>query len=188
MALVVSEVQDEYMSRQRDPELRHIVVIRHAKSSWDDTSVADHDRPLSKRGRNALPRLCNHIEGLELRPDLVMCSSSRRTRETLAGIRAAFGRKARVESDSSLYAASAEQLVTELQGLDDQVTTVVLIAHNPGVADLVDLLASASATGEAAIDTFPTAAVAVLSVAGPWSALQPACASLESFWAPRQPR
>ena len=61
------------MNRRRDPERRHIVVIRHAKSSWDDPSVADHDRPLSKRGRNALSRLREHIENLELRPDLVMC-------------------------------------------------------------------------------------------------------------------
>jgi phosphohistidine phosphatase len=188
VALVASEVQDESVSHQRGPELRHIVVIRHAKSSWDDPSVADHDRPLSKRGRNALAGLREHIEGLELRPELVMCSSSRRTRETLAGIRAAFGRKARVKSDSSLYAASAEQLVTELRRLDDQVNTVVLIGHNPGVADLVDLLAAASATGRVAIDKFPTAAVAVLSVADPWRALRPACAILESFWAPRQPR
>ena len=188
MALVDSEVQDESVSHQRDPDLRHIVVIRHAKSSWDDPSLADHDRPLSKRGRNALSRLRDHIEGLELRPDLVMCSSSRRTRETLAGIRAAFGQGARVESDSSLYGAGAERLVTELRRLDDQVTNVVLIGHNPGVADLVDLLAAASAPGGAAIDKFPTAAVAVLSVAGPWSALQPACAMLESFWAPRQLR
>jgi phosphohistidine phosphatase len=181
-------VQDESVSRQRDPELRHIVVIRHAKSSWDDPSVADHDRPLSKRGRKALARLRDHIEALELRPDLVMCSSSRRTLETLAGIRPALGRKARVESDSTLYGASAEQLVTELRRLDDQVVTVFLIGHNPGVADLVELLAADPATGEAAIDTFPTAAVAVLSVAGPWSALQPACASFVSFWAPRQQR
>jgi phosphohistidine phosphatase len=187
VAPLVSEVQDESISRQRDPELRRIVVIRHAQSSWDDPSLADHDRPLSKRGRKARSRLRDHIEGLELRPDLVMCSSSRRTRETLAGIRSAFGRKARVESDSELYAASAEKLVTELRRLDDQVTTVVLIGHNPGVADLVELLVSASANDEAAIDTFPTAAVAVLSVAGPWRALQPACASLESFWSPRRP-
>ena len=187
VAIVASGVQDESVSRHRDPGLRHIVVIRHAKSNWDDPSLADHDRPLSKRGRNALARLRDHIEGLELRPDLVMCSSSRRTRETLAGIRPAVGRKTRVETDSALYGAGAEQLVTELRRLDDQVTTVFLIGHNPGVADLVSLLAPGSATGAAAIDAFPTAAVAVLSVAGPWSALRPACALLESFWAPGQP-
>jgi len=94
------------MSGQRDPEIRHVVVIRHAKSSWDDPSAEDHDRPLSKRGRNALPRLLDHIEGLELPPDLVMCSSSRRTRETLDGIRPAFGRKARIETKAELYGAA----------------------------------------------------------------------------------
>ena len=167
--------------------MKRLRLLRHAKSSWEDPGLADHDRPLSKRGRNALPRLLDHVEGLELRPDLVMCSSSRRTSETLDGILPALGQKARVESDRSLYGAGAGQLVTELRRLDDHVTTVFLIGHNPGVADLVDLLAADPATGRAAIDAFPTAAVAVLSVAGPWSALQPACASLESFWAPRQP-
>ena len=174
------------MSGQRDPEIRHVVVIRHAKSSWDDPSAEDHDRPLSKRGRNALPRLLDHIEGLELPPDLVMCSSSRRTRETLDGIRPAFGRKARIETEAALYGANVERLITQLRRLDDQITTVVLIGHNPGVADLVDLLAVAPSSGGAAIDRFPTAAVAVLSVAGAWSALQRGCASLESFWAPRR--
>lgn len=175
------------MSRQRDPERRHIVVIRHAKSSWDDPSVADHDRPLSKRGRHALPRLRDHIESLGLRPDVVMCSSSRRTRETLAGIRRTLGRKARVESDPALYGASAGQLMAELRGLDDQVTTVFVIGHNPGVADLVDVLVPDAATGEPAIEKFPTAAVAVLSLAGSWSDLRPARGVLESFWSPRQP-
>ena len=61
------------MSRQRDPELRHIVVIRHAKSSWDDPSIPDHDRPLSKRGRNSLALMRDHIATLGLRPDLVVC-------------------------------------------------------------------------------------------------------------------
>jgi phosphohistidine phosphatase len=95
------------------------------------------------------------------------------------------GRQARTSSDPTLYGASAEQLLSVLRCLDDHVTTVVLIGHNPGVADLVDLLAAHPTTGSAAIDAFPTAAVAVLSVAGPWSATRPSCASLESFWSPR---
>ena len=74
------------MSGTARAERRRVVVIRHAKSSWDDPSLADHDRPLSKRGRNALARLHEHIEEPGLRPDLVMSSSSRRTSETLDGI------------------------------------------------------------------------------------------------------
>jgi phosphohistidine phosphatase len=154
-------------------ERRRVVVIRHAKSSWDDPSLADRDRPLSKRGRNALPRLHEHIEELGLRPDLVMDSSSRRTSETLDGIRDVLGPQARTASEPTLYGAGAEHLLSMLRRLDDHVTTVVLIGHNPGVADLVDLLAADAETGRSAIDAFPTAAVAVLSVAGPWTAIRP---------------
>ena len=185
MALGGRGVQDEFMARKRDLDRRRIVVIRHAKSNWDDPSLEDHDRPLSKRGRNALPRLRDHIEDLELRADLVRCSSALRTRETLDGIRPALGRTARIEVDSALYGASSEQLVTELRRLDDQVVTVFLIGHNPGVGELVELLAE-SGKRKAAIDRFPTAAVAVLSIAGSWTGLQPSGALLESFWTPKQ--
>lgn len=176
------------MSRSHDPERRHIVVIRHAKSSWDDAAVADHDRPLSKRGRNALPLLRDHIAGLGLRPDVVLCSSSRRTCETLEGIRPTLGRKARVETDPKLYGASAGHLISELRRLDDQVATVFLIGHNPGVEDLVDLLDPGAARGSVEVEKFPTGAIAVLSTSGPWSTLQPGKASLDSFWTPRPPR
>ncbi len=177
------------MTSSKDPKRRHIVVIRHAKSSWDDPSIADHDRPLSNRGRKALALLRDHIAGLGLRPDLVLCSSSRRTRETLDGIRPALGRKLRVELNPELYEAGTEQLVRVLRHLDAEVATVYLIGHNPGFADLVDLLAADTSIGGAGVEKFPTAAVAVLSVKGPWSALpQPAGASLDSFWAPRPPR
>lgn len=173
------------MSGTGRAERRRVVVIRHAKSSWDNPSLADHDRPLSKRGRKAVRRLHDHIENLALRPDLVLCSSSRRTSETLDGIRDVLGRQARPILDPTLYGAGAEQLLSILRRLDDHVTTVVLIGHNPGVADLVDLLAADPATARGAIDAFPTAAVAVLSVAGPWRATRPSCAALDSFWTPR---
>ncbi len=176
------------MTRSNDPKRNHIVVIRHAKSSWDDPSIPDHDRPLSKRGRNALARLGDHIADLGLRPDLVLCSTSRRTRETLDGIRPTLGRKTRIEFDADLYEAGTGQLVDALCRLSNQIVTVYLIGHNPGLADLVDLLAADTSIGGAAVEKFPTAAVAVLSVKGTWDALQPACASLDSFWAPRDPR
>ena len=174
------------MIGEGDLERRHLVVIRHAKSSWDDPQIADHDRPLSKRGRRALPRLREHLKSLALRPDLVLCSSSRRTRETLDGIRPALRGNVRLEWDAGLYGAGVDQLITILRTLDDRVATVILIGHNPGVANLVEVLAAVSAPGVATIDAFPTGAVAVLSIAGPWLALQPDCGSLDSFWAPRQ--
>jgi phosphohistidine phosphatase len=177
------------MTRSHQPTPRRIVVVRHAKSSWDDPSLADHDRPLSPRGRKALPRLRDHIAELGLRPDLVLCSTSRRTRETLDGIREALGKKTRIEFEPAVYDAGTGDLLAMLRGLDDQIATVFLIGHNPGSADLVDLLAADSSIGgaAAAVEKFPTAAMAVLSVSGPWNALQAGCASLDDFWVPRQP-
>ncbi len=170
-----------------DHRRKRIVVVRHAKSSWDDPAVADHDRPLAPRGRKAVQRLRDHLVQLALRPDLVLCSSSRRTRETLEGIRPALGRHADVQIERDLYAADVQHLLDRLRGLDDQVTCVVLIGHNPGVGDLTELLighgdptARQQATGK-----FPTAAVAVLSFTGEWSELQPASATIDSYWQPR---
>lgn len=177
------------MSVDRGRHQRWIVVARHAKSSWDDPTVADHDRTLAPRGRKAVHRLRDHVEGLAPRPDLVLCSSSRRTRETLEGIRPALQRETHVEIDAQLYGASAEQLLARLRRIDDKVTCVLLIGHNPAVADLIDLLVARGdrAGSQPAIDKFPTAAVAVLSFAGHWRALQPHLAVLDSFWTPRTP-
>jgi phosphohistidine phosphatase len=173
------------MSDAGDHGRRHVVVVRHAKSSWDDPALADHDRPLAPRGRKAVRRLRDHLEGLAVRPDVVLCSSSRRTRETLEGISPALG-GARVEIESELYGADVEELLARLRRIDDPVTCALLIAHNPGVADLTDLLLAPGAAGDAVIDAFPTAAAAVLSFAAPWRELQPGSASLESFWSPRR--
>jgi phosphohistidine phosphatase len=175
------------MSEDRSRRCKCIVIVRHAKSSWDDPSLADHDRPLAPRGRKAVLRLRDHLERLGLRPDVVLCSSSRRTCETLDGIRPAFGRQADIQIDRELYAADAEQLLDRLHRLDEQVTCVVLIGHNPGVADLTELLVGHGdpTAREQATDKFPTAAVAMLSVTGEWSRLQPGSATLDGYWQPR---
>ena len=171
------------MGRAGEPANRRVVVVRHAKSSWDDSSVADHDRSLAPRGRKALPRLRDHLEHLALRPGLVLCSSSRRTRETLDGIRAALGHDVSIEIDRQLYGAGAGELLDRLRRVDDELACVLLIGHNPGMADLVALLVGDR--DPAVTDAFPTAAAAVLSFPGRWQALEPASASLESFWTPR---
>jgi phosphohistidine phosphatase len=177
------------MGVDRGRHRRWLVVARHAKSSWDDPTVADDDRTLAPRGRKAVHRLRHHVAGLAPRPDLVLCSSSRRTRDTLEGIRPALRRETQVEIDRQLYGASAEHLLARLQCIDDKVTCVLLIGHNPAVADLIDLLVTREnrAGSQPAIDRFPTAAVAVLSFAGRWRALRPHIALLDSFWTPRTP-
>jgi phosphohistidine phosphatase len=167
---------------------RHrLVIVRHAKSSWDQASLADHDRPLAPRGHKAVKRLRQHLDELVLDADLVLCSSARRTRDTLDGVRPALRRHgdARIEIEGDLYGADAERLLDRLHAIDDKVGCAVLIAHNPGVADLTDLLLTPDDRGGDQLGKFPTAAVAVLSFRSRWRDLEPASASLESFWTPR---
>ena len=166
---------------------RHrLVLVRHAKSSWDDPMVADHDRPLAARGHKALRRMRTHLDELDIGPDVVLCSPARRTRDTLDGIREALGRHPRVEIEEVLYAADAEDLVTRLGRLTDEVRSAMIVAHNPGLADLIELLTVPHAASLP--DAVPTGAIAVLSFAGPWYGLGPAVATLDSFWRPRPPR
>ncbi|MGZ4695308.1 MAG: SixA phosphatase family protein [Acidimicrobiales bacterium] len=167
--------------------MKRLLIARHAKSSWDDPGITDHDRPLAPRGRRAVKRLRDHLDGLAHRPDLVLCSSSVRTSETLDGIRPAMG-EATVEIEASLYGAAADDLLARLQRVDDRVGCVLLIGHNPGAADLTEMLVAPSGRGDDYPDTFPTAAVASLSFPGRWEGLRPGCASLDSFWRARRPR
>ena len=164
-------------------ERKRLLVVRHAKSSWDDPAIPDHDRPLAPRGRKAIHRLRDHLEGLVPPPALVLCSSSVRTRETLDGIRPVLDRDTSIEVEASLYGADAEDLLDRLRCIDDRVGCVLLIGHNPGVADLTALLVNPAAADYPG--RFPTAAAAAMSFSGSWAELGPALATLDSFWTPR---
>jgi phosphohistidine phosphatase len=159
-------------------ERHRLVLVRHAKSSWDDPTLSDHDRPLAQRGRKALDRMRSHLENRGVRPDVVLCSSARRTRDTLDGIRHGLGGHPRIEIEDGLYGAGADQIVARLGRLEDAIATAVVIGHNPGIADLVDLLAVTD-------QDMPTGAIADLSFAGPWSAVGSATVSLDDLWRPR---
>ena len=166
---------------------RQLVLVRHAKSSWEDPAVADHDRPLANRGRKALGRMSAHLEDEHIRPDVVLCSSARRTRETLDGIRPSLGKHVRIEIENGLYDAGLDDLLTRLQTIDDSTRSVLVIGHNPGLAELVELL-SAHDPAPSDPHEVPTGAIAVFTFAGPWSRLGAAVVSHDSMWRPRPPR
>jgi phosphohistidine phosphatase len=164
-----------------------LVLVRHAKSSWDDPNLADHDRPLAPRGEKALRRMRQHLEELGIRPDLVLCSSARRTKATLQGIEKAFGHHAVVEVEDRLYAADARELLARLHSIGDDVGIALMVGHNPGIADLIDLLVARDDAGPGAEDV-PTGAIAVVSLAAPWPSVEPGTGTLESLWRPRPAR
>jgi phosphohistidine phosphatase len=171
------------VSGNRDAARKHITIVRHAKSSWDEPSLADDQRPLAKRGRKSLKPMRQHLEDLGLRFDLVICSPSRRTRETLDGISEALGHVPVVFEDS-IYEAGLGQLLDVLRSVDEKFHSVVLVGHNPGVGDLVDVLVDDPEASDE-VGKFPTGAIAALSTTARWSGLQRGAATLDNFWSPR---
>ena len=169
---------------------RELLLVRHVKSAWDDPSLADHDRPLAPRGTKALPRLRDFLTRAEHRPDVVLCSSSRRTADTLDGIRVALPKRASIELLDELYLADADTLLTRLHGLDGKVRCAMLIGHNPGIEDLASLLVGSGDTALRAqlAAKLPTGAVVALSFDGAWADLAAGAARIDAMFVPRPPR
>ena len=121
---------------------RTVILLRHAKSSWSDSTLADIDRPLAPRGERAARKLAKYIRRKRIRPALVLCSPALRTRETLEAVEASLGKRCVVEVVPQLYAASDRELLELLQALPEPVSSVMLVGHNPGLQNLALVLAS----------------------------------------------
>jgi phosphohistidine phosphatase len=144
-------------------------LLRHAKSSWDEPGLADADRPLAPRGRRAAEVLAAHLAAAEVRPSVVLCSSSLRTRETLAAILPALGDALEIRIERELYGAGAAQLLERLRQLPDGASSAMLINHNPGTQDLALTLAASGPALAGLGEKFPTAALATLELdVGRW--------------------
>jgi phosphohistidine phosphatase len=166
------------------PPVKSLFVLRHAKSSWDDPGLDDHERPLNPRGRRALEVMSEHVRANGIRPDLVLCSSSRRTRETLEGI-APTGQHL---IERELYSAGADDLLERLRRLPEDIGAVMVIGHNPTVQMLVLRLSESGEGPErAAVQRkFPTGALATLAIDCKWSELAPHCSRLTEFLTPKE--
>jgi phosphohistidine phosphatase len=160
--------------------LRRLVVLRHAKSAWPD-GVADHERPLAPRGRRDAPVAGRLLAEADCLPDLALCSTAVRARETWELASAQWGTPPPVRHDPRVYAADVPDLLTVVREVSSEVETLLLVGHNPGLEELVLELA-----GDGLDDTldevrtkFPTSAIAVLAWYGTtWRALAPGTALL----------
>jgi phosphohistidine phosphatase len=161
-------------------QTKRLLLLRHAKSSWDDPSLADHDRPLAPRGRKAAKRIGEYLREQGIEISLVLCSSARRTRETLELAQPS----GEVQVERELYGASAQQLLERIRRVPDEVTSLMLIGHNPATEDLALALAADRSELEGA--KFPTGALATFTVNGSWQALAPGEAALTAFVKPRE--
>jgi phosphohistidine phosphatase len=167
---------------------RILYLLRHAKSSWIDHRLDDHDRPLAKRGEDAVVRLRQYMAATSLAPDLVLCSSARRTTMTLERI-ASLPASTTALIEHGLYGAPWGALLARLHDVsDDDAASVLMIGHNPGLETLASLLIGAGDQDlrRRVAATFPTGALAPLAFDGQWSNLAPADATLDALWVPRE--
>jgi phosphohistidine phosphatase len=137
-----------------------LILLRHSKSDWSGDE-ADIDRPLAKRGRRQATEaglwLATHVD----RIDMAVVSTARRARATWNLVSADLGERPETRHDEDAYAASERELLDMVRRLGDELRTVVLVGHNPGLEDLADIL-----IGERV--TLPTSALAVIDLEGPW--------------------
>ncbi len=164
--------------------MKTIILMRHGKSSWKDRRLDDHERPLKKRGRKAASVMARWLAAQGLEPGIVLCSSSRRTRETLERLREASPNLPEPEIRPSLYEAAPAALLDELKRLPDDRDSVLLIGHQPGLGELLRLLVREvrRPADKRAFEKFPTAAIAVLDAdIAAWSGLGPEGAELAAF-------
>lgn len=159
--------------------MKRLWIVRHAKSSWDNPGLADHDRPLAPRGRKAATRIARWADANCVRPELVLCSTAVRAQSTLDRVRPGLG-DPEERAEQRLYHASTDDILELVATTDDAVAEILLIGHNPTLHELATILAPPGP------EAFPTCALAGLRLEiDAWDELRPGCGVLEAFVVPR---
>jgi len=168
--------------------MHQLLLLRHAKSSWDSAGSPDRDRPLNARGRRAAIAMRRAMRELGLVPDLILVSSAARTLETMQALEP-WDDTPLIEPMDDLYLANKARLVGTLRAVAETVRTVLLIGHNPGMHELAVALADPRTSAEPLVrgvhEGFPTGALAEFSITGPWSRLNAGGGRLMRFLTPR---
>lgn len=158
-----------------------LLLLRHAKSSWSEEGMADHDRPLNKRGKRDAPRVGQMLRESGRVPDAIYCSTAMRARRTAELVAEAAGFTGELELHGALYLATPERVVDVLALAPDQHPCVLAVGHNPGLEQLVAVL-----TGENT--SLPTAALVEIQLdIDRWSDLRPVrCGTVHEIWRPKE--
>ena len=157
-----------------------LILMRHAKSSWDDLSLADHERSLNSRGRRSAAALGQWLRNQDLVPDEVLSSSSRRTQETFEGLRL----ETEPTYTRALYHAGPAQMLDVLRGAQGQ--CVLMLGHNPGIAGFAEQVLKTRPLHERFFDN-PTGATTVMSFeTEKWENVQLGTGTVTDFVIPRE--
>jgi phosphohistidine phosphatase len=169
--------------------MKSLHLLRHAKSRRDNPKLADHDRPLSSRGMQDAMAIAEHCANTGIHPDLVLCSSSLRTRATLALLIPYLPPVLRILIERGLYLASVADLFARLRDVGDDSASVLLVGHNDDLHELAKALAGAGepALRERLQGKFPTGALASFNLASPsWRSLGVGSGALVGLVTPKE--
>jgi phosphohistidine phosphatase len=167
--------------------MKRLHLLRHAKSSWDDDSLPDRERPLAPRGVRASGLMAEHVAGAGLGVELVVCSPARRARDTLEPVLPALGEEVQVRSEPAVYGADAAELLEIVRGLPQEVASALVVGHNPGLESFARRFAADGQSLGKLRKKYPTGALASFKLdVRHWRRADFGRARLESFVRPRQ--
>lgn len=161
--------------------MKLLLLMRHAKSSWDDPGLADHDRPLNKRGKVDGPKMGKLLNNVEIIPEVILCSSAKRARQTVDYLLQTLDFGGRIVYSRELYHSGTEEYLEAIKTIEDSVTAVMIVAHNPGMEIGIE-----DFTGQTV--RMPTSAIALIRFnLSRWSLLdEESEGELLSVWTPKE--
>lgn len=161
--------------------MKSVLILRHAKSSWGDSGLSDHDRPLNDRGKRDAPRIGELIQSLDIQPDQILSSTAKRARKTAKRVAQAMGYSGPIELLERLYLAPPRTYLDTISHLQDSIQRPLLVGHNPGIEEwLAQLIGH--------YEEMPTGALAWVELdIHSWQEVSSEQrASLKGIWRPRE--
>ena len=166
-----------------------LAVLRHAKSSWDDPYLDDHNRPLNRAGWKAARRMGRELNLRKMHFDLVLASTAARVRETIDGVEEEYDFDSKVNFDPTIYLASETILLSLVRALPADVHCPLIVGHNPGLERLLLILTRDDERGlrQRIAHKFPTCALAIVELpAKGWDKLELASGRITELILPRE--
>ena len=137
--------------------MKQLYIARHAKSSWDDFTISDHERPILGKGRRKTEKVANTLKSKAILPELIISSTAQRAKETALLLAKGLGYpEDKIVFNKNIYHASDDEVLRELYGLDNTIKSVMIVGHNPTLTDVVNRFSKEM------IDNLPTSAVAAV--------------------------
>jgi phosphohistidine phosphatase len=168
--------------------MRRVMLLRHAKSDWSNPGGGDQARPLNARGRETAPLVGRYLAQSGLTPDLIVCSTAIRTRQTCALVTAELAKVPKIAFEEALYLAEPEEIISVIQTAPAKAHTLMIVGHNPGIHQAAAELTSAGNPEDLQLLSakFPTAALAVIDFAtDDWGNINVHTGRLDRFITPR---